>query len=170
MVEISDADYQLLELQKKVLGGPNRIEMLRHMKQADPNVPIAELVLEDRIAARISPLEEENKKLREEIERRAVMDGLKEKRQSTERLLQSKGLTAKVSDVEKLMVDKGLSSHETAIEFLEMNNKISAPKAGPSWDNRVRSHEASAEIAKDPAGWARRMAAETIDQMNGVTR
>lgn len=170
MPEISDADYELLQLQKKVLGDKElRASQLRLIKKADPNRAIPEIDAEDRIMSAVAPLQEENKKLREEIEQREVLNGLKAKRANAERLLKEKGLSVDVSAVEKLMVEKGLSSHDTAIEFLELNSRVSAPKSTPSWDNRVKV-AASDDMKKDINGWARKMAADTIDQLQGVKR
>jgi hypothetical protein len=156
MPEISDADFELLKLSKSVLGGKNRLQQLRLMKEASPDRVIPELDTEDRIHSALTPIQEENKKLREDLDRREALDGLKEKRRG---LKDKFAFTEQdVTAVEKLMVEKGIANHDTAAEFYKANQRVATPSV-PSFDRSARVPQ-NEGLAKDPAQWAREEAAK----------
>ena len=158
MPEISDADYELLQLSKKALGGKTRLKTLRALKEADPERHIPELDTEDRISAALSPLQEENRKLREDLDSRTTAQVLKEKRDA----LRARGLDP--AAVEKIMVEKSINSHESAAEFMELNTRVAVPApSAPSFD-RSAQVPVNDGLKKNPAQWARETAASVLDE------
>jgi len=163
MPEISDADYELLELSKTALGGKNRMKVLRVLKDASPNTVLPEIDSEDRLTAALSPLREENRKLREDIDKRTTEGLLKEKRNA----IKARGLS--VDAVEKIMLEKGITNHESAAEFLALNGQPAIPATSRSWDKsaKVPTNEG---LKLDPKAWAREEAARVLDEYHGVKK
>ena len=164
MPEISEADNELLLLAKKTLSGKNRMEQLRLMKKEVPDASFAELEFDDRITSALAPIQEENRKLREEIDRREAIQNVQAQRVA---LKAKKGLSDEdLIAVEKIMVDRKIGDHETAADFYKMNSKISTP-ARPSWDRSatVPAHEG---LKVDPKKWALAEAAKVLDEFQGI--
>ena len=162
MPEISDADYELLQLSKTALGGKTRMKALRVFKEASPDTILHEVDTEDRIAAALNPLQEENKKLREDLDKRTTTELLEKKRAA----IAAKGLD--VSAVEKIMVERGIQNHETAAEFLAMNSRPAAP-ATATWD-RSATVPSNDGLKKNPAAWAREEASKVITELQAAKR
>lgn len=159
MPEVDEADYKLLQLSKKALGGKNRLKVLRTLKEDSPEVPIPELDQEDRISAALTPIQEENRKLREELTKRDTLNDLKEKRNA----LKGRGHTdEEVSAIEKLMMEKKIGDHDTAAEFFRINSKPATP-ATPTWDKSARVPQEEG-LKKNPAQWAREEAARALQE------
>ena len=159
MPEISDEDYKLLNLSRAALGNQKtRLKTLRAIKEASPDTMLPEIESEDRIEAATSSLREENKKLREDLDKRANEQLLKERRG----IVKARGFDYLA--VEKTMMEKGITSHESAMEFMEANSRVAAPAASPrSWDKSAKVPQEDG-LKKDPAGWARETAAKVLDE------
>lgn len=161
MPEINDADNELLLLAKKALGdGKTRMKTLRVFKEAEPSTVLPEIDTEDRINAALTPLQEENRKLREDLNKGVTERMLKEKRDFV------KGRGLKVEDVEKVMMEKGITNHESAVEFIEANSRVAAPATpARSWDRSAKVPQEDG-LKKNPAEWAREQAAMVIDEFH----
>jgi len=166
MPEISDADYELLKLTQTALGSSkSRLKALRVLKEASPETVLPELDSEDRLAAALSPLQEENKKLRADLDKSVTERLLKEKRD----YVRGKGL--KVEDVEKAMMEKGITSHESAVEFIEANSRVAVPATSTSrsWDKSAKV-PTNDGLKADSNAWAREEAAKVMDELHGIKR
>lgn len=161
MPEINDADFELLKLAKKTLGGKNRIKQLRILREENPEMAIPELDTEERIAAEVNPLKEENRKLREDMEKANQLNALEKKR---EKLKLAGHSDEEIKQIEKIMVEKGIGSHETAAEFHRLNSAPAAPTPNPGFKSsrvEVPAHEG---LAANPAQWARETAASVLNE------
>jgi hypothetical protein len=156
MPEISDSDFELLKLSKAALGGKTRLKALRVLKEASPETVLPELDTDDRISAALSPIQEENKKLREDLAQRDAVSGLERKRDA----LRSKGVD--VAAVEKLMLEKGITSHESAAEFLALNSRVAAPATPGHIFDRSVTVPKDDRLKANPALFAREEAAKVM--------
>lgn len=164
MPEISDEDFALLNLSKTALGSnATRMKTLRVFKEAKPDEVLPELDADNALTARVAPLEAENKKLREDIDKRASEALLKEKRDA----IKARGLD--VAAVEKIMMEKGITNHESAAEFLVLNSRPATPVASRSWDRsaKVPTNEG---LKINPNAWAREEAAKVLDEFQAAKR
>ena len=164
MPEISDADNELLQLAKTALGNnKSRLKTLRVLKEASPDTILPELDTDDRITAALSPLQEENRKLREDRDKDVTERLLKEKRDA----IKARGLD--VAAVEKIMLEKGITNHESAAEFLALNSQPAAPATSRSWDKsaKVPSNDG---LKANPNTWAREEAAKVLDELRTAKR
>lgn len=165
MPEISDADFELLQLSKTALGNSKtRLTTLRAIKEASPDTPLPELDQEARTQEMLKPLQDENKALKERLDKAEAVGALEKKRDA----LRAKGLN--VEEVEKVMVEKGITSHEAAAEFISLNNRPAAPVPSiPSFDRSARV-PAEDGLKKDPKQWARETAANVLKELQAAKK
>jgi NCAIR mutase (PurE)-related protein len=174
MPEISDADNELLKLAKETLGGKNRLKQLRLLKEQKPDLSFPELEMDERVNAAVAPIQEENKKLRDDLAKKDLMDGIREKRQNAVKALVNRGYSEEdLSTIEKIMVEKGITTHDAAIEFHDLNTRVAAPSfasAGKSYDTSATVPMVEQFSKGNVDQVARQIAADTISELRGAKK
>lgn len=132
-IDIATLPPEVQELVKgggvlKALGADPKYRgrVLEIIKDASPDTPIPELDLQrdldSRVTARVKPVEDDNKALRDEVaglKARLSRDDLRSKHDLSE---------ADLVEIEELKTKGGIANDETAIEHHRMRMALSAPR------------------------------------------
>lgn len=130
----------------------------RMLKKIDPTLNFPELAIEEEVTARLAPVIEDNKKLRDEA---------KERQWRTEVEAEHARVRAAgydVDTVQKLMKDRGIVNFDTAMDLLSMQNQLATPTPA-ELSGSYNLPEDQKDIFKNPAKWARDKAHAIIDEM-----
>ena len=155
---------QLAQLSAQLASDPStRKEFLRLTKKVRPDVPFAELDIDDRIEAATRASDEKYAKLEKRLEDERIT-GSVEKARST---LRTRGLgDEEIAEVEKTMMDHGIADHEKAADFHRFMREQAAPTPEVSLDNRAfKGQPLLKDFLADPKGQMQRTAFQILHQM-----
>lgn len=159
---LSEAQIKQLASGMQALLNSNESEVRRGtqklLKKVDPKLNFPEIELDEAISAAVKPLKEDNEKLRSELQEKEFKATVLNEHQK----IQARGF--KVDEVQKFMQERGIVNYDTALNVLDMEQRLASPTP-ESVSGVYDLPEASKDIFKNPAQWARKTAHDVINQL-----
>jgi hypothetical protein len=159
----------LATLADSIASNPKtRTAFQRLLKQANPEISIPEIEIEDRIASVTKPYVEKLEKLEardaqaeSQAAANALYEGLRDDRVVTNR--------AGFSELVKYASEQGFQTTEAGLRMAASHRaseqEAAEPTPMPNGGIDLSQHEANKDLMRDPRGWANAQARAAIDEM-----
>lgn len=155
---------EMAALLKKLSDHPKtRKNLLKSIKEVDPEFHIPELEIETKAEEVYSKTTEEVEKLRAELRERDAREELSKRRNS----LLSKGKIKSeedIEEIEKIMVEKKIADHEAAADYWNWMKQASEPTPS-GYNPQVMKQWDLSKFMKNPQNAAREAAAEALNEL-----
>lgn len=148
------------EMSESLMQSPkHRTAFQRILKDANPNLSIPELEIEERVAARVKPLAEETAALKakdaareSERQQEVLYENLRDARVIANR--------SEFGELVKYAAEKGFQTNDVGLKIAAAHRDSERELAEPTPQNAATSILPSnfKDIMKDPTGWARKTA------------
>jgi hypothetical protein len=172
-LEDAEVDIELANLAKILSKNPKtRTPFLRMVRDIQPDVPMPEIDIEDRVNSIQSAAETRISELEGRLRQREAEDTLEQRRRA---LIESGKAASKqdVDAIEKLMLERQIHSHETAAELYGYQRQEAARPTPTNYNTGFMdssTRDVLKAYYKNPVQAARDEAAKAFSELRGPRR